>query len=104
MNRRGFVNSLLGGGLGETIGSGLFSPAPAASAPVLIPLRVAVLIEGSYFLGTIGEKVAGGLFEVNYLRDRTEKLLGVFRMDELLNPQTLKPFTRLKIQSNPKLA
>lgn len=87
MTRRHFFNAFIGLRLAEAAGT-------VATGPPVLAARtrnVVVLIDGTYVSGLLGEKVAGGLFAVDCRFDGVEGLLGVFRLDELLDPKTLLP-------------
>jgi hypothetical protein len=60
------------------------------------PQEIAVRFGDQFVLGTVGEKVCGGLFEFNVRVGNSEVFLGVFRLDEILDPASLTPATELR--------
>lgn len=53
-----------------------------------LPPAVAVLVDGKWTAGRLGEKVAGGLFEVIFKIENRE-VSGVFRLDELIQTSAM---------------
>jgi hypothetical protein len=87
MERRNFLTSLVAARLGGAAGGGTTRPRVLAERFT----KVAVLVDGTYVVGQLGEKIAGGLFAVDCRVGGAELLLGVFRLDELRDPKTLQP-------------
>jgi len=90
MQRREFIGSLAGGQLANALGK--LPVAKLANKESAIPTAqvVAVIIDGTLFLGAVGEKIAGGLFEVVlYIEGR--EVSCVFRLSEMMDPRTGRP-------------
>ena len=54
------------------------------------PAMVAVFVGDEFYFGHITDKVAGGLYAIDAEIDGTEVFLGVFRHDEILDPNTIR--------------
>lgn len=84
MLRRAFLG-LLAASRSEPLVAGL--PGSVIDTRATPRSPVAVFLNDRLFLGSLGEKVAGGLFEI---LDGSGGFLGVFRLDEILDPKTLR--------------
>ena len=79
MNRRCFVGGLIGSWMRPRVA---VRDTPPPALPFGRGSLVAVLLDRQSMIGEVGEKVAGGLFEIIFTIDNTQ-FSGVFRMDEL---------------------
>ena len=60
---------------------------PATKAHAAAQTVVSVTADGKHFAGLLGEKIAGGLFEIT---NTAGSFVGVFRMDQIRFPGTAK--------------